>query len=190
MKLSQVGLIALSVMTVSSLAVTATPTVASAKAYKISKSVLRHKNKLLAKTKGMHQSTGVLLFTQTSKKNLKIAEGSGPSINVINYKIKHQKVKGSKMTFTVTPNLSKRDKKYGLAKGKGILTIQRTGKSTYKIPKIYVGNGFHRLNANKFFLYNEWIKPKKVSEKGFKLMTKKHLRKVGSAQMMMRDYFN
>lgn len=189
MKLSQVGIIALSVMTVSSVAVTATPTVASAKTYKISKSVLRHKNKLLAKTKGLHRSSGVLLFTQTSKKNLKMCNGSGPSIDVINYKIKHQKVKGSKMTFTVTPRLSKAMKKYGLAKGKGTLTIQRTGKSTYKIPKIYVGKGFHRLNANKFQLYNEWIKPKKVSEKGFKLMTKNQLRKVGSAQLMVKYDF-
>ena len=186
MKLSQVGLIALSVMTVSSLAVTATPTIASAKTYKISKSVLRNKNKLLAKTKGMHHSTAVFVITQTSKKNLKVGDGSGRMVEVINYKIKHQKVKGNKMTFTVTPKLSKRDKKYGLAKGKGTLTIQRTGKSTYKIPKLYVGLGVHRLNANKFQFENEWSKPKKVSEKGLKMMTKKQLLKNWDANMMMR----
>lgn len=189
--LTKLGVTALLIVTVAPLAITAAPTVASAKAYKISKNVLKSKTKLMTKYSKRVNSNDIFVLTQTSAKTLKIIDSAYRDSSDINYKITSQKVNGSKMTFKLTPKLSKQNKKYGLAKGSGTLVLQRTGKNSYKIPTIYVGNksSVHRINATKFQFQNEWNTPKKVSETGLKLMSKSKLRKLDNTNIMMQIYF-
>ncbi|WP_318765872.1 hypothetical protein [Lactiplantibacillus carotarum] len=124
-----------------------------AKSYKISKNVLRSKKNTMVFNK-------VVMIQQNKANNLRIIDSAYADSNAIDYKVTNQKVKGKTMTMKLTPKLSKRDKKYGLAKGSGTVKITRTGKNSYKMP-IFDGNGGTRVNGNKVQFQNRWSQEKR-----------------------------
>ncbi|RRK11086.1 hypothetical protein D1831_03845 [Lactiplantibacillus garii] len=129
-----------------------------AKTYKISKKVLRSKKNIMVFNKSV-------IVEQNKANNLRIIDSASADSNAIDYKVTGQKVKGKTMTMKLTPKLSKREKKYGLAKGAGMVKITRTGKNSYKMP-IYSGNGGTRVNGNKVQFQNQWWKEKRTTYKG------------------------
>ena len=184
--ITKLGVVTLAAVTVAPLASTVAPVTAQAKtvkksskkkakAYKISKNILKSHKKVMVKLETKSRRGMVLL--QTSKKNLRIICNFSSETSHINYKIKKQTVKGSTMTLKLTPKLSKADIKYGFAKGSGTIKLVRKGKNSYTIPTIYASDQY-RINGHKYQNYNMWQKPKKVSVKKLQVMSLAKLKSI------------
>lgn len=171
MKLS---IIAMTAVMVAPLAMATTPMTASAKTYKISKNVLNHKNKYMAK----NISGGIVLRPRGNKK-IQIFTIASRSTSSISYRIVSQRVSGSKLIM----KLDGRQIKTNYYKDYGTLMLQRTGKNTYKIPHLYRGtySGEFHLSGHKFYSFGRISTAKSTSLKGLKVTSK--------ASLVKTDFF-
>lgn len=112
--LTKLGAMTLMAVTVAPLVMTATPTTASAKTYKISKKFLNHKNKYMAK----NVSGGIVLRLRGNKK-IQMFTIAGRSTSSISYRIMSQRVSGNELTM----RLDGRQIKDNYYKDYGTLTI-------------------------------------------------------------------
>ena len=168
----------------------ALPMNASAKAkpktYKISKNILKSKSKLMFKQ--IH-NYGFIVY-QPSAKRLQIIASAAWESDLVNYKITSQKVHGNQMTYKLKPIITEDNKDNVSA---GTLVLQRTGKSTYRIPKIYASNEtpWYRLTAKRFKYASptKFGKMTKVSLNGLKMTKKSTLKHTTAGAGAMTLYF-
>ncbi|WP_318765873.1 hypothetical protein [Lactiplantibacillus carotarum] len=146
------------------------------KTYKISKNVLKSHSKFMYSAKTFEYfGTGL---SQRNAKTLRIIDSRSSDAGRQDYRIITQKVKGSTMTFKLTPkktsDLGNWD---GQVKGNGTIKLVRTGSNSYKAVVYQSGTGLTRINGRKsMFRTGEYFTPKKRTLK-FKLLTKKQLLK-------------
>lgn len=174
---TKLGIITLTALTIAPLTMATVPTAASAKTYKISKNVLNNKTRCMAKN-----VAGGIMIRQKLNKHIEINRMAGMYTRTLEYKIISQKVKGNKLTL----KLDSRKVKSSYFKDYGTLVLIRTGKTTYRIPKIYVGSktGEYHLNGRNYHSNDAqnvvFNKTKQISINGLKMTKHKSLVKTDS----------